>query len=76
MFVNCPHCDVMIEVVELNCCIFRCGVHRITGVQIPPHSSKEECDRLLKFGELYGCGKPFQIIKTVSGVLVVECEYI
>lgn len=57
--LKCPHCGITIEVVALNCGIFRCGIYKKTGVQIDPHLSKEECD---KIKDIWGCGKPFQYI--------------
>jgi hypothetical protein len=78
-FVNCPNCDIMIEIVELNCRIFRCGIYKINYTQIPPHSTREECDRLIKNNEIYGCGKPFHIIPSSSGkpcYIIESCDYI
>jgi hypothetical protein len=59
--IQCPHCDMCIEVVKLNCRIFRHGVYKRTGKQIPPHLDKPTCDRLFETGQIYGCGKPFKI---------------
>ena len=56
----CPHCSVMIEITALNCGIFRCGIYKDNGLQINPHMSKEECDKIKD--DIYGCGNPFQII--------------
>ena len=61
ILVNCPHCEQMIEIVELNCRIFRCGIKKINGEQINPHLSKDECDKLVEENQLFGCGKPFLI---------------
>jgi len=61
ILVNCPHCDQLIEIVELNCCIFRCGVYRQNQEQIPPHLPKSECDNLAEQELIFGCGKPFRI---------------
>jgi hypothetical protein len=58
-FITCPNCNVTIEVLEINCRIFRCGVIKATGEQIPPHSSKEDCEKYVKEDLIYGCGKPF-----------------
>ena len=74
---HCPYpdCNIMIEVVEINCAIFRCGVYKnVTdyGKQIDPHLSKQECDRIKKEDKIWGCGRPF---KLVDGKLI-ECEYI
>jgi len=60
----------MIEILEVNCAIFRCGVVKSTGEQIDPHLPKAECDKL---GDtIYGCAKPMRL---VDGKLVV-CDYI
>ena len=75
LFVNCPNCNIMIEVVELNCCIFRCGIYKINYTQIPSHSTREECDRLNKNNEIYGCGKPFRILQTNTKYIIETCDY-
>jgi hypothetical protein len=72
MYAECPHCKVQIEVVEVNCAVFRCGIFKDTGEQVPPHASKEECDLLTKEGRVWGCCKPF---KYLNGKGVV-CGYI
>ena len=74
-FVNCPNCDIMIEIVELNCRIFRCGIYKNNYIQIPPHSTREECDRLIKNNEIYGCGKPFRILQTNTKYIIETCDY-
>jgi hypothetical protein len=28
-----------------------------------PHASKEECERLVREGLIYGCGKPMLVVK-------------
>jgi hypothetical protein len=43
-----------------------------TFEQIPPHSSKEECDRLKKEDLIYGCGEPFM----VKDGIAEDCDYI
>ncbi len=70
MEIDCPHCQQKIWIEELNCGIFRCGVLKETGEQIPSHALKEECEDYVKNG-IYGCGKPFQIIDNVQ-----ICDYI
>lgn len=71
---QCPYsdCNITIEIIEINCSIFRCGVHKDTGQQIEPHLPKEECDKLKQENKIWGCGRPF---KLVNGLLVI-CEYI
>ena len=71
MEIHCPHCQQKIWIEQLNCGIFRCGMIKETGDQIPPHATKEECDTYLNQG-IYGCGKPFQIVEGV----VTKCDYI
>jgi len=68
--MECPHCKIGIEVVEVNCAIFRCGIYKDSFQQIPPHLPKKDCDTL--GDKIYGCGKPF---KLVDGKLE-PCEYI
>jgi hypothetical protein len=72
--VVCPHCSgtVIIDPKEINCAIFRHGVFKTSGKQIPPHASKEECDSWVKNNEIYGCGKPF---KLVEGKAII-CDYV
>ena len=71
---NCPHCKikVVVEKKQLNCKIFRCGIYKKTGKQIPPHSKKIICDRLAKNNLIYGCGKPI----IYKGNYVEPCGYI
>ena len=71
--VQCPHCEQWIEIVELNCRIFRCGVFKHNGQQIPPHSNKDDCDQWAQKQMIYGCGKPFQIDPSYCAII---CDYI
>jgi hypothetical protein len=59
--VQCPNCSIYIEVLQLNCQIFRCGILKETMQQIPPHSSKDVCDKLKEDDLIFGCGKPFKV---------------
>ena len=68
--MECPYCKIGIEIVEVNCAIFRCGIYKDTFQQIPPHLPKKECDAIVD--KIYGCGRPF---KLVDGKLV-PCDYI
>lgn len=74
--VHCPHCGQLIIVEQINCGIFRCGVEKQTGNQIPPHTHKQECDRLAEQGLIYGCGKPFRVEKKENGLEAIICDYI
>ena len=68
--MECPHCGVRIEIIAINCAIFRCGIIKKTGVQLPPHLSEKECDAMIPF--IWGCSKPFKLI---DGILV-KCDYL
>ena len=71
--VECPHCHIWIEILEINCNIFRCGVYKSNlNKHINPHASKNECDTLKEKDLIYGCGKPF----TIKNNVAVECGYI
>ena len=70
MLVECPNCDILIEIMEVNCGIFRCGVYKENGEQIPPHLPKEECDKIKN--KIWGCSLPF---KYEQGK-VIPCDYI
>ena len=78
--VECPHCleDIVIYKNEVNCGIFRHGVYRSSLQPIPPHLGREECDRLFNNEEIYGCSKPFKVIKkeSIDGLEVCVCDYI
>ena len=60
MLVTCPHCSQLIWIEEINCKIFRCGIIKETGEQIPSHATRKECDEFLSKG-IYGCSKPFKL---------------
>jgi len=75
--ITCPNCNDYIIISELNCCIFRCGICKKTNEQINQHLSKEMCDILIETNQIYGCGKPFQIIIQDDGTWIVrKCDYI
>lgn len=71
MNVFCPHCGCKIQIIELNCRVFRCGIYKSNGKQLDPHALKELCDKVAKDGLVYGCAKPFEIINDVA----VKCDY-
>jgi len=63
--MDCPWCGIGIEIAEVNCAIFRCGMMKATGQQINPHMSREEVAQII--GQIWGCGNPF---KYINGRLV------
>lgn len=76
MLIICPHCNKYIEIIEINCGIFRHGTYKSNNEQIDPHLKKEECDNLIKNDLIYGCGKPFKIIEKNNKLEVIICDYI
>ena len=72
--INCPNCNICIEIIQLNCRIFRCGIYKNTFTQIPPHLPKVECDRLIDQDVIYGCGKPFRMLE--DNTTPIKCDYI
>ena len=75
---KCPNCNTDIEVLkqQTNCRIFRCGIYKRNGNPIPPHTKKEECDRLFNNNLIYGCSKPFKFVYSNTGNYVETCGYI
>ena len=73
LIIECPHCKQSIEIIALNCKIFRCGVFKATNQQIDPHLDALSCIELKTNDLIYGCGKPFQIQDNGN---VIKCDYI
>uniref|UniRef100_A0A6C0JVP0 Uncharacterized protein n=1 Tax=viral metagenome TaxID=1070528 RepID=A0A6C0JVP0_9ZZZZ len=74
--VTCPHCEMLVEIEEINCGIFRHGVFKGTNQQLEPHLLKEQCDALINNNQIYGCGKPFSVI-IKDGILYAQsCDYV
>ncbi len=71
--VECPHCKGIVIIEQLNCKIFRHGIFKHNGKQIPPHASKADCDTWVQKDTIWGCGKPFQINEDNKAVI---CDYI
>lgn len=77
LVVHCPHCQAPVLISEINCQIFRHAYYKANNEQIPPHTSQQECERLARGDLIYGCGKPFRIVKNEKNENVaVVCEYI
>lgn len=69
---ECPHCGGPIEIIEVNCAIFRHGQYKSSGEQLEPHAPKELCDQVVKDGLINGCGKPFKLVNNK----LEKCDYI
>lgn len=76
--MNCPHCEdeIIVYKDELNCKIFRHGIYKDSYQQINPHMNKINCDKLVLENKVYGCAKPFQIIKIENKLYITICDYI
>jgi len=74
--VECPHCNLLIEIDEINCAIFRHGILKKNNKQINPHASKQECDNYINNNMIIGCGKPFKLVSENNEHKAVICDYI
>lgn len=74
--ITCPHCLDYIIVKKINCGVFRHGMFIKTNKQINPHASKKSCDKYIKNKEIYGCGKPYHIVKEGDVVKAIVCDYL
>lgn len=74
--ILCPHCECYVTILEINCAIFRHAILKSNYQQISPHLSKKECDKLIENNSIYGCGKPFRIIKNNDKFEAEICDYI
>lgn len=77
LVMQCPHCQEPVLIAAINCQIFRHAAYKQSGEQIPPHTSQQECERLVEGGAVFGCGKPFRIVKNEQQQLItIICDYI
>ena len=77
LIIECPHCKCMVYVESINCAIFRHAAYKHNQQPIPPHSSKEVCDRLSEKGVIYGCAGPFKLVTNgIGGYDAIICDYI
>lgn len=72
MLVKCPHCNEEVDIIELNCGIFRHGIYKKDHKQLDPHAPKDLCDKVVRENLIYGCGKPFKVVDGIA----ISCEYI
>lgn len=62
---------------EINCAIGRHAVLKSTGQQISPHTRKEQCDQYAERDEVWGCAKPFRVVRDAAREwIAVKCDYI
>ena len=74
--IVCPHCNENIVIAELNCCIFRHGILKENNKQMEPHLSKVLCELYVQTDKIYGCGKPFRVVKINDEFKAIICDYI
>lgn len=75
LYVECPHCGDFVEIIEINCSIFRHGSFKNGNQQLPPHAPKDFCDKAFNEDLIYGCGKPFRLLN-INGKFTTEvCGY-
>jgi len=73
----CPRCGggvtVPIDGAGVNCGIYRHAMFKFprAAQQANPHASMEECRRLVRSGQIDGCGKPFAF----NGKVLKKCDY-
>lgn len=72
----CPHCNMWVEIVEINCGIFRHGVYKQTGIQMPPHAPRAQCDDAVTGDLIWGCGRPFEIYTDGVEKKIRSCDYV
>ena len=75
---ECPHCRNFVQVHknEINCRIFRHAVYKNSLIQVNPHEKKDNCVRLFETGQVFGCCKPFMLVRQTDKYIVKECDYI
>jgi hypothetical protein len=76
LYIECPHCDGMIRILQINCGIFRHGVFKDSQQQINPHAPEEYCKNIFGNDLIYGCGQPFKLIIENDKYKAVICDYV
>ena len=66
LIVICPNCNVYVEILEINCAIFRHGIYKNNNSQMPPHLPEKDCLDAKEKDLIYGCGLPFKIVNGVA----------
>ena len=76
LYIECPQCGYMVEIMQINCGIFRHGVFKSNNKQLNPHSPKDICDQVSNDELIYGCGKPFKLENVNGTYIATKCDYI
>ena len=74
---TCPHCltDILVNINELNCKIFRHAIYKTNFEQVNPHLCQKDCEFLLSNDLVYGCCKPIEIITKDDKQYAIICNY-
>jgi hypothetical protein len=76
ILVTCPYCESMIEIIQINCGIFRHACYKDTLIQISPHTNEQDCINLINSNNIYGCCKPFKVMLLNNIYTACKCDYI
>jgi len=76
IIIICPNCQQFVEILQINCAIFRHGIFKISGQQMDPHTPKPQCDQYIQDELIYGCGKPFRVVVKDDQLFAEICDYI
>ena len=76
IYVICPQCGDLVEIISIGCAIFRHGVYKHNQQQLNPHATKDVCDDAFKRELIYGCGKPFRLLHNNNIYKAIKCDYI
>jgi hypothetical protein len=77
LILECPNCQdyFIVDEKEINCAIFRHAMFR-NGTMVNSHESKQNLEKLKSEDLIYGCGKPFKIVKQQDKYITEICDYI
>lgn len=76
VYVECPHCHFFVEILAMNCGIFRHGEFKNTHQQLNPHAPESFCREVVEKDLIYGCGKPFRVEIVNNEYIATICDYI
>lgn len=82
IYGTCAHCggNIVVASADIACKIFRHATYRADGQPIPAHATKNECDKLVAAGLIWGCGGPLRLTDSTIGdntsYLFIPCDYL
>lgn len=72
---TCPHCSIDIEIVKLNCGIFRCGIFQLKNGnfrQLPKHAKQGVIQKIKNHFVVYGCGNPIKYDQLTNQLIITD----